>query len=107
MHYMLFIPFYESTRDPNTAVTSAELYAYAERNALFLSDYGVCAGPKAMIDEFLHVLVDGQPVEEESRVLDPAIEAALADLDSAFHYGFYGLGACRRVFTLDCHCADL
>ena len=100
MHYMLFIPFYEPTRDPNTAVTSAELYAYAERNALFLSDYGVCAGPKAMIDEFLHVLVEGQPVEEESRVLDPAIEAALADLDSAFHYGFYGLQVHAVVSSL-------
>lgn len=101
MHYMLFIPVYEPTRDPTAAVTTAELYAYAERNALFLSEYGVCAGPKAMIDEFLHVLVDGQPVEgEESIVLDPAIKAALADLDAAFDYGFYGLQAHAVVSSL-------
>jgi hypothetical protein len=101
MHYMLFIPFYEPTRAPDTAVTSTELYAYAERNALFLSDHGVCAGPKAMIDEFLHVLVDGQPVAgEESTVLDPAIEAALADLDAAFAYGFYGLQVHAVVSSL-------
>jgi hypothetical protein len=101
MHYMLFIPTYEPTRDPTAAVTSAEIYAYAERNALFLSEYGVCAGPKAMIDEFLHILVDGQPVEgEESIVLDPAIEAALADLDAAFDYGFYGLQTHAVVSSL-------
>jgi hypothetical protein len=101
MHYMLFVPIYEPTRAPEAAVTSAEIYAYAERNALFLSDYGVCAGPKAMIDEFLHVLVDGQPIEEEeSMVLDPAIEATLADLDSAFDYGFYGLQAQAVVSSL-------
>jgi hypothetical protein len=92
MHYMLFVPTYEPTREPDASVTSAELYAYAERHALFLSEYGVCAGPKAMIEEFLRILVDGQPIEgAESMVLDPAVEAALADLDSAFDYGFYGL----------------
>ena len=86
---------------PDASVTSAEIYAYAERNALFLSEYGVCAGPKAMIDEFLRVLVDGQPVEgTESMVLDPAIEAALADLDSAFNYGFYGLQTHAVVSSL-------
>jgi len=101
MHYMLFVPTYEPTRDPGASVTSAELYAYAERHALFLSEYGVCAGPKAMIEEFLHILVDGQPVGGgESMVLDPAIEAALADLDSAFNYGFYGLQTHAVVSSL-------
>jgi hypothetical protein len=101
MHYMLFVPVYEPTREPDASVTSAEIHAYAERNALFLSEHGVCAGPKAMIDEFLRVLVDGQPVEgTESMVLDPAIEAALADLDSAFNYGFYGLQTHAVVSSL-------
>ena len=100
-HYMLFIPVDVPTRASDTPVTSDDIYAYAEYNALFLSDYGVCAGPKAMIDEFLHVLIDGWPVAgEESVVLDPAIEAALADLDAAFDYGFYGLQAHAVVFSL-------
>ena len=100
-HYMLFIPVDVPTRAPDAPVTSDEIYAYAECNALFLSDFGVCAGPKAMMDEFLHVLIDGKPVEgEESVVLDPAIEAALAGLDAAFNYGFYGLQAHAVVFSL-------
>ena len=91
-HYMLFVPVEEPTRDPEAPVTSTDVYDYAERNGLFLSDTGVCAGPKAMIDEFLGVLVNGQPVEgAESMVLDPVIEDVLGNLDAAFDYGFYGL----------------
>jgi hypothetical protein len=82
-------------------MTSAEIYAYAERNNVFLSDYGVCAGPRAMIEEFLHVLVDGKPVEgAESVVLDVPVHTALAELEPAFDYGLYGLQAHAVVFSL-------
>lgn len=101
MHYMLFIPANEPILAPNAPMTSSEIYAYAERNAVFLSEYGVCAGPKAMIEEFLHVLVDGKPVEDAGSVmLDAPVEAALDELDRAFDYGFYGLQAHAVVFSL-------
>lgn len=101
MHYMLFIPADEPTLAPNAPMTSSEIYAYAERNAVFLSDYGVCAGPKAMIEEFLGVLVDGKPVKgADSVVLDAPVEAALDKIDRAFDYGLYGLQAHAVVFSL-------
>jgi hypothetical protein len=48
MHQMLFLPVVEPTLPPDAPMTSAEIYAYAERNYVFHSNYGVCAGPKAM-----------------------------------------------------------
>ena len=53
MHHMLFTPTNENPLPPDAPMTSAELYAYAERNNVFLSDHGVCAGPRTMIEEFL------------------------------------------------------
>jgi hypothetical protein len=101
MHQMLFFPVVEPTLPPDAPMTSAEIYAYAERNYVFHSNHGVCAGPKAMIEEFLNVLVDGQPVEgAESVVLDAPVQAALEDLDPAFDYGLYGLQAHAVVFSL-------
>lgn len=92
MHYMLFIAVDEPTLPPDSPMTSNEIYAYAERNAVFISDYGVCAGPKAMIEELLHVLVDGKSVDEaESMTLDTAVSSALEAIEPAFDYGFYGL----------------
>lgn len=101
MHRMLFTSSHEPCLSPDAPMTSAELYAYAERNTVFLSDHGVCAGPKAMIEEFLHVLVDGKPVEyAESLMLDAPVQAALEDLDPAFDYGLYGLQAYAVAFSL-------
>jgi hypothetical protein len=101
LHQMLFLAVVEPTLPPDAPMTSAEIYAYAERNYGFHSVHGVCAGPKAMIDEFLHVLIDGQVVKScESVVLDAPIRAALADLNAAFDYGLYGLQAYAVVFSL-------
>jgi hypothetical protein len=101
MHRMLFTSANEPCLPPDAPMTSAEIYAYAERNTVFLSDHGVCGGPKAMIEEFLHVLVDGKPVEyAESLTLDAPIQAALEELDPAFDYGLYGLQAYAVVFSL-------
>lgn len=101
MHYMLFVDVNEPTRPPEAPMTSHEVYAYAERNAVFLSDHGVCAGPRVMIEEFLRVLVDGVLVEgEESMVLDDAVESALADIEPAFDYALYGLQAHAVTFLL-------
>ena len=101
MHRMLFTSDNEPTLPPEAPMTSADIYAYAERNTVFLSDHGVCAGPKAMIEEFLHVLVDGKPVNDSELVtMDTAVQAALDDLDPAFEYGLYGLQAYAVVFSL-------
>ena len=101
MHQMLFLPVFEPTLPPDAPMTSAEIYAYAERNYGFYSAHGVCAAPKAMIEAFLHVLVDGRPVENgTSVVLDAPVQAALEDLDAAFDYGLYGLQAYAVVFSL-------
>jgi hypothetical protein len=101
MHRMLFTSANEPSLPPDAPMTSAEIYAYAERNTVFLSTYGVCAGPRAMIEEFLHVLVDGKPVEgAESVVLDASVHAALEDLNPAFDYCLYGLQAYAVVFSL-------
>ena len=101
MHRMLFTSVNEPFLAPEAPMTAAEIYAYAERNTVFLSDHGVCAGPKAMIEEFLRVLVDGQPVEHVDAALpDPSVEAALAQLDPAFDYCLYGLQAYAVVFSL-------
>ncbi len=101
MHQMLFLPTRESTLRPDTPMTSPEIYAYAERNHVFFSDYGVCAGPRSMIEEFLRVLVDGQaPDGAESVQLNREVGAALDDLENAFDYGLYGLQAYAVVFSL-------
>src|SRR5262249_48981791 len=91
----------EAALAPDAAMTSAEIYAYAERHALFHTTYGVCAGPKAKIDEFLRVLVDGHPIPDaESVVLDGPVQAALDELEAAFDYCLYGLQAHALVFSL-------
>jgi hypothetical protein len=101
MHHMLFTPTYGPTLPPDAPMTSAEIYAYAERNYVFHSGHGVCAGPRAMIEKFLNVLMDGQPVEGTELVaLDAPVHVALEDLNPAFDYGLYGLQAHAVMFSL-------
>ncbi len=101
MHQMLFLPLGEATRSPDAPMTRAEIYNYAERNYVFVSSHGVCAGPKAMIEEFLGVLVDGHvPKSGMAVVLDPPVQRTLDELDAAFEYGLSGLQAHAIVFSL-------
>jgi hypothetical protein len=99
-HQMLFVPVAEATLSPLSATSSAAIYAYAERNYAFASTHGVCAGPKAMIEEFLSVLLDGNDAPWADQVQDAAVEAALADMQAAFDYGLRGLQAHAVVFSL-------
>ncbi len=90
-HEMLFLSA-ERTRAPGERTSAAELYAFAERNGSFLSDTGVCAGPKAMIEEFLAVAIDGAAVEGTAELELPAeVNALLAELPAALDYGLRGL----------------
>jgi hypothetical protein len=99
-HQMLFVPVAEATLSPLAATSSGEIYAYAERNYAFASTHGVCAGPKAMIEEFLSVLLDGNDADWRDAVQDPPVNAALTDMEAAFDYGLLGLQAHAVVFSL-------
>ncbi len=101
MHDMLFVPFGEPTRKPATPITAAEVHAYAERAFSLHSEHGVCAGPRAMIDEFLAVVIDGQaPRAGLPAVLPAALQQALADIEPAIDYALRGLQAYAAVFSL-------
>ena len=101
MHHMLLMPTDEPALPPDAPMTSAELYAYAERHNVFLSDHGVCAGSRGSIEEFLSLFIDGKTIEgAESVVLDAPVQSALAALDPAFDYGLYALQAHAIVFSL-------
>jgi hypothetical protein len=100
MHHMLFSEDLEPTLPLHAPMTSADLYAYAERNGIFISDHGVCAGPRAMIQEFLQVLMDGHAIEgADSVVLAEPVEAALNEVDTVFDYVLHGLQAYAVVFS--------
>ena len=100
MHHMLFIPFGEPTRQPDSPMTSDQVHAYAERAFSLHSEHGVCAGPKVMIDEFLSVLVDGKtPRDGLPDALDAELQAAVADIEPAMDYAMLGLKAYAAVFS--------
>jgi hypothetical protein len=100
-HQMLFVPVGEDTLSPDTVVTGRDIHEYAERNESFHANHGVCAGPKAMIDEFLALLVDGVlPEHAKAAVLTEPVQSALDDLDQAMDYGLLGLQAHAVVFSL-------
>ena len=99
MHQMLFVPIGEPTLSPDTPLTAADILAYAERNHSFHSEHGVCAGPQAMIEEFLGVVVDGQAPRHEARP-DAVMQAALGDVEQALDYALLGLQVHAAVFSL-------
>jgi hypothetical protein len=100
-HQMLFGPVAEAPLLPDTPVTAAEIHACAERNAAFHSSHGVCAGPTAMVEEFLQVLVEGaEAARYAGLALPDPVEDALADMQPAFDYGLLGLQAFAVVFSL-------
>jgi hypothetical protein len=75
-------------------VNAKAIAEYAERNSLYVDQYGVCAGPAALIDEYLRVLLDGAsaPIKAE-----PTLSARVGDLSSAIEYGLHG----SRVETME------
>jgi len=100
MHHMLFVPFGEPTRSGTTPMTGAEAHAYAERNHSFHTEHGVCAGPPAMVDDFLAVILDkADPKGGWPDKLEPEVEEALSHLDAGMDYGLMGLQAFGAVFS--------
>lgn len=100
MHQMLFVPIGEPTLAPDAPMTSAEILSYAERNYSFHSEHGVCAGPTAMVAEFLAVLVDGRLPSAGLESPVPAVRDALDAVDAAIDYGLLGLQAHAAVFSV-------
>jgi hypothetical protein len=100
MHHMLFSEDLEATLPLHAPMTAAELYAYAERNEIFISDHGVCAGPRAMIEEFLGILMDGHEIEGAASVVMPEqVQTALNEIETIFDYVLHGLQAYSVVFS--------
>lgn len=82
----------ERTRAPEETTTAAEFYDFTERSGLFLTQHGVCAGPKALIDEFLAVVFSGGQVEGSENIdLAPEIEELLSQLPEVTDYTLLGL----------------
>jgi len=101
MHQMLFIPVGEPALSPDAPMTVDAILDYAERNHSFHSDYGVCAGPRMMVREFLQVLIEGTARTDYSAVaLEAPVRDALDALDAALDYAFLGLRAYAVVFSL-------
>jgi hypothetical protein len=90
-HEMLFLSA-ERTRSPDEPISVADVYDFAERNGVFLSGTGVCAGPKALIEELLTVFFDGVPVEGlEQHPIPAEVRELLDQLPEAIDYAFYGM----------------
>ncbi|MEO8550814.1 MAG: hypothetical protein ABI678_12600, partial [Kofleriaceae bacterium] len=70
-----------------TPVTAHEIAAYAERHDAYRGEHGVCAGPPALIDEYLRVLFgeEAAPIQVE-----PDVGTRLGDLQAAIDYGLLG-----------------
>lgn len=101
MHHMLFVPLFEPMRSPDEAVSIDAILDYADRNFLFHSEHGVCAGPRFMVEDFLAVLLNGEaPRSGFDPALDPELEAASGLIDPALDYGLLGLQTFGAVFAL-------
>jgi hypothetical protein len=78
-------------------VTARDVADYAERHAVYYGTHGVCAGPAALIDEYLRVLLGeaSAPVQ-----VDPGWASRVGDPDAALDYGLVGqrIESLIRVF---------
>ncbi len=90
-HDLLFLSA-EKTRSPRARITARELFEFAEHNAMFLSDVGVCAGPKALIEELLAVVFEGTEVHTSAQPeLAPEVAELLRQLPEAIDYALLSL----------------
>ena len=89
-HEMLFLSN-ERTRFPHEPTSAEELHAFAERNGLFISGHGVCAGPRAMIDEFLTTVFSGKPEDWAAGLaVAPEVEELMTELPAIVDYALLG-----------------
>ena len=70
-----------------TPVSARLIAEYAERHNVYRGSHGVCAGPPALIDEYLRVLLG----EETAPIqVEPSVAARLGDLNASIDYGLLG-----------------
>jgi hypothetical protein len=71
----------------DTPVSAQSIADHAERYSVYQGNYGVCAGPPALIDEYLRVLLGeaGAPIQAE-----PSVASRVGDLEAAIDYGLLG-----------------
>jgi hypothetical protein len=74
-------------RGCEVAVTAQSIAEYAERHGVYHGPHGVCAGPPALIDEYLRVLFGEEPAPIQ---VEPSVSARLGDIDAAIDYGLLG-----------------
>lgn len=77
-------------------ISPRDLTDAAEREGLYISHRGVCAGPQTMIDEFVATLMSGKPVADAEAPLGPWIE----DVPQALDYALRGLQVHAAVSTV-------
>jgi hypothetical protein len=78
-------------------VTAQSVADYAEKQGMYRGTFGVCAGPQALIDEYLRVLLGetSAPVQVE-----PDLASRVGDMNAALDYGLLGqrIEAMVRIF---------
>lgn len=71
----------------HTPVSAQIVADYADRYAVYRGNHGVCAGPPALIDEYLQVLLG----EAQAPIqVEPTVAERLGDLEAALDYGLLG-----------------
>ena len=100
-HEMMFLSA-ERTRLPDETVTADDLYGFCERNAMFISSHGVCAGPTPMVLDFLNTLFSGTPEYAGPVAQAPEVRALLDRLPDAVDYAFLGLMSWTLVRSIWC-----
>lgn len=78
---------YPHSKGCETPVTPASIMEYAEQHGVFRGNHGVCAGPPALVEEYLRVLfgVDAAPIQAE-----PSVAERLGNLEASIDYGLIG-----------------
>jgi len=90
------LDLYERPMFHDTPVGPRDVTGAAEREDLYRSGRGVCAGPQSMIDELVATLMDGKPVQGGAEKLG----AWGADIPLALDYALRGLQLYSTIHML-------
>ncbi|HEY2030799.1 MAG TPA: hypothetical protein VGH20_16495 [Myxococcales bacterium] len=90
------LDLYERPMFHDTPVTPRDITGAVEREDLYRSGRGVCAGPQSMIDELVETALNGKPVEGGA---EPA-PSWMADIPIAVDYALWGLLDYAALATL-------
>jgi hypothetical protein len=71
----------------DTEVNAKFISDFADHYSVYQGNFGVCAGPPALIDEYLKTLTGELPAPVQ---VEPTIAERLGDLDAALDYGLLG-----------------